>query len=152
MGPMAITDLDPIDRELRQPVRRRARLSSWEDRIPTGLAVTVGAMWVAAIPLSIAIEPAPDDPDVALPWYGALLVYAFLSSLLLAAAGLFARQRAGLVASLVAGSVFLVNAVACPVSGHHVYGTWWLGQLAIGLALVAVSAVAFVGTARPKST
>ena len=147
---MAMTDLPPLDPDLRRPVRRRARLSSWEDRIPTSMAVAVAVMWVVAIPVSIALEPAPQDANAPIPWYAALLIYAFLTSLLLAGAGLAARQRAGLVASLVAASVFLFDVVACPVSGHHAFGTWWLAELSVALGLTAFSAIAVVGTARPK--
>src|SRR5688500_6627377 len=99
---MAMIDMPPVPPDLRQPVRRRARMSSWEDRIPTSIAVAVGAMWLIAIPVSIALEPAPEDPNAPVPWYAALLIYGFLSSLLLTGVGLGARQRAGLVASLVA--------------------------------------------------
>jgi hypothetical protein len=148
---MALTELPPIEPDERRPVVRRRRLASWEDRISTPMAVAVFALWAVAIPVGLALEPAPADPNAPLPWYGALLVYAFLSSLLLAAAGLVVRQRVGLVASVVAASILLFDTVACPVTGHHGYGTWWLGELALSLALVAVSAVAVIGTARPKT-
>ena len=32
--------------------------------------------------------------------------------------------------------------VACPTTGHHTMGVWWLGQMAISLALVVGSVVA----------
>ena len=28
--------------------------------------------------------------------------------------------------------------IACPISGHHQFGTWWFGQMACMLALVAI--------------
>ena len=146
---MAMTDMPSFGADERRPLRRRASLTSNDGRIPIGVAVVLCAAWLTAIPVTLALEPAPTDADATLPWYGVLIGYVFLTSLLLTAVGLGARQRGGIVASMVAAGVFLLDTVACPVTGHHGFGTWWLGELAVALALVAVSAIAFVSTTPP---
>ena len=129
-------------------MERRAALVTWSDRIPVSIAVAVGLMWIASIPLSAAVEPS--GPDIDAPWVIGILVYIFLGAMLLTLAGLVARVRGGLMASLVGGAVFLVDALVSPLYAHEAFGTWWLGDVAIGLALLAFSAVALVGTATPQ--
>ena len=33
-------------------------------------------------------------------------------------------------------------AIACPVTGHHTFGTWWFGEMACVLTLLGISVAA----------
>jgi hypothetical protein len=33
----------------------------------------------------------------------------------------------------------MAMAIACPISGHHTFASWWFGEMAGGIILVAVS-------------
>jgi hypothetical protein len=65
--------------------------------------------------------------------------------------GLVARRRLGVAASLGASVILATLSVLCPVSGHHAFGVWWLGQMAAALGLVALSVVAWTVTRRPAA-
>jgi hypothetical protein len=109
------------------------RLSPWW---AAGLVVA----WVGIFSTGVALEPAPADPDAALPFIEGLLVLGLMVSWVVAAVGLAGRRRYGAFGSLVAG-VFLVGmTIACPVSGHHVgIGAWWWFEAVGSTALVALS-------------
>jgi hypothetical protein len=57
-----------------------------------------------------------------------------------AAAGI--RHRAAAVAGVVTGLLSTTFVVACPVSGHHAFGLWWIAQLGLVGGMLAVSLVA----------
>ena len=42
----------------------------------------------------------------------------------------------------------LVFSVACPVSGHHALGLWWLAQMGVTTAMLAVCVAALGRRAR----
>ena len=69
---------------------------------------------------------------------------AALAGTVLAAA---VRHLGGRFSAAVAGIVSLVFSVACPVSGHHALGLWWLAQMGVTTAMLAVC-VAALGHAR----
>jgi hypothetical protein len=127
-----------------------ARLVSWENRIPIPIALLVGVMWIVFVPVSLAVEPRTTASSA--PWYVWLLAYGFLGSLLLTIIGLCARQRAALVASITGGGIYLAEVLLSPLWANPEYGTWWLGELAIGLVLVAGSGIAWSGTAPSAAT
>ncbi len=124
-------DDDRIDEHRRAP-----RLT---DRISEEVSLALGMMWVVGYLAVGALEPATHQ---ALPTIAIVLTVAFHLALLGAAAGLVARRRWGITASLGASGVFLAGTVACPTTGHHSIGVWWLAQMAISIALVAANVVA----------
>jgi hypothetical protein len=106
------------------------------ERISTEAAVVMGATWYVLFLIGSTLEPRAAEPTPA--WASALSLV-FLGSLAITAAGLLARRRWGLLASLAAAGIFTAFSIACPVSGHHAYAAWWFGQMACALALVGVS-------------
>ncbi|MCZ7527239.1 MAG: hypothetical protein M5U14_13160 [Acidimicrobiia bacterium] len=117
----------------------RADLRAWlAGPVPGRAGAWTGVAWLVALPLVEALEPEP-VAGASFPWYATLLGVALLGALALAAAGLLAARRWGLVASLGAAGLLTAGTVACPVSGHHAWGAWWPGQLAVALTLTAVS-------------
>ena len=59
----------------------------------------------------------------------------------------------GLVLSVAAAGFFTALSVACPVSGHHPFGTWWFGQMACALGMLggSVAAAWSAGSSRRSS-
>jgi len=125
-----------------EPAKPRPRLS---DRISETTCIWLGVAWVIGYLAVGALEPATDH---ALPVIAIVLAVAFHLLLLATAAGLIARRRWGLHASLAASGLFLAGTVACPTTGHHTIGFWWLGQMAFSLALVGASLAALYGAER----
>ena len=108
-------------------------------RISEQVSAALGIMWVIGYLAVGALEPATHHE---LPVIAIVLTVAFHLALLATAVGLIARRRWGITASLGASAVFLAGTVACPTTGHHSIGVWWLGQMVVSLALVAASVVA----------
>jgi hypothetical protein len=109
------------------------------ERIDGKQAGGVAVAWLVLVQIAFALEPATNQAE---PVYGVVLeltMYALLATML---TGLVMQRRFGLVASLGAAGFMTALSVACPVSGHHAFGTWWYGQMACVLALVAVSVAA----------
>jgi hypothetical protein len=106
----------------------------------TGRWAAIGAVaWVALLGIGIAVEPPPTNPDVVDPWFIDALGAVLLAAVVAAFAGFWLRQRWSLAASLVASGLLVVSTLACPLSGHHTLGAWWVVQLGCGLGLAATS-------------
>ena len=113
---------------------------SWlVDRVSPETAVLMGATWYVLFMIGSALEP---EATGATPGWVNALSYVFLAGLVVMAAGLIARRRWGLVASLATAGLFVAFSVACPISGHHGFAAWWYGQMACSLGLVGASAFA----------
>lgn len=130
----------------------RPPLSRWlgEDGAVTGRwPAALGVAWVAVFAAAFALEPAPADPNAAVPAWAAVMSLAMFAALGTTAAGLGRRQRLGLVASVVAGGIALFGSVMCPVSGHHAsIGAWWYLQMAGFTGLIGAG---LVGLRRSRS-
>jgi hypothetical protein len=131
-----------------RPVRRGwSEPSLLTERIPLRIAAVLGGAWLVLGGLSMALEPAPANPD-AFPWYANVLAYLFLWTAGATLAGLAGRRRFGIGASIGAATVMTASSVACPLSGHHAFGPWWIGQITASLVLVGLSVVLWVSTRR----
>ena len=122
-----------------QPEPRLDTRAWLAERIDGKLAGGVAVAWLVLLQVAFALEPATNQ---AVPVYGVVLeltMWALLATML---TGLVMQRRFGLVASLGAAGFMTAMSVACPISGHHAFGTWWYGQMACVLALVAASVVA----------
>jgi hypothetical protein len=89
--------------------------------------------------LAAALEPVTHQRE---PWYGVVLGVAFMALLAATATGLIMQRRWGLVVSAAAAAFFTALSVACPISGHHPFGTWWFGQMACALGMLGASVAA----------
>jgi hypothetical protein len=100
-----------------------------------GLVAFFGANWLE--------PPAPHHSTV--PFIVSLAQTAFLGFAAVGGVCLFQaeRRQLGFALSAAAAWTFLGLVVACPTSGHHPFGAWWAGQLAITLPWVALSTVAY---------
>lgn len=106
------------------------------ERIDVRIAMGIGIAWFVLPAIAVALEPEARHAD---PSYAVVLGYALDGLFVAMLVGLAMRRRWGLVLSLAAAMVTTAFAVACPTSGHHQFGLWWLGEMACVLALVAGS-------------
>ena len=107
---------------------RRASLNDWCRRLLVGWAVVIGSI--------VLFEPAPSDPNAAVPTWGNVLVLAFTAALVAGLAGLSRRRPWGLRASVVAGGLGLAIGAACVLTDHHV-GFWGWYEMAAFSGLAA---------------
>lgn len=110
--------------------------------IVTGLVATFGVK---------ALRVEPDHPHQAWELVARVLELAFFG---LAFSGSYValqrKSRVGYAGLAAASYVLLAYVIGCVASGHHAFGAWWAGQMALALAFTAVSTVAAAIT-RPGS-
>ena len=113
----------------------------WSDRrLSTAWAALLGAGWPVTFVVTGALEPAPVDPNAPVPLIVDLGAWAFVAALVVTVCAAMARHRVAAPAAVVAGGVLAAFTVACPASGHHTYGLWWVAQLGVSLGMLAISA------------
>ena len=119
---------------------RWQRIAAGLDR-PLGIewGIALAVAWVVVMFVGIAVEPAPANPDAAVPLAVDLLSLAQLSLWGMMAVGIVQRRRYTAAASLVGAGVLGVMAIACPASSHHAIGAWWGVQMMGVAALLALS-------------
>jgi hypothetical protein len=118
------------------------------DRLTPTWAGILGFGWPLATVASIALEPAPADPEAAVPIVVALASLGLFVALVATAVAAGNRHPVAAVAGVVTGIIALGFTVTCPVSGHHTFGAWWYGQLGVTLAMLAISVAALGRRAR----
>jgi hypothetical protein len=99
-----------------------------------GLVAMVGANIAAAM-----LEPAPANPNLPDPWFITLTATVVTLAMLGALGGLLARRRWGMALSLFSAAIAVAMVVACPLSGHHHFGLWWVGEVTCMAAWAGVS-------------
>jgi hypothetical protein len=139
MAPVLTTSTTRDRAPERAATRTPSRPAVSGERISTELAVAVGIAWLVCYTIGSALEPETSRP---VPVIGVVLGVALLMGLMVTAAGLVARRRFGLSASLASSVVLVASAVACPTTGHHTLGGWWFGQMLCAGALVVISVLA----------
>ena len=107
---------------------RRGALNDWTRRLLVAWATVIGSI--------VLFEPAPSDPNAAVPAWGNVLGLAFTVALVAALAGLSRRRPSGLRASVVAGGLGLAIGAACVLTDHHV-GFWGWYEMAAFSGLAA---------------
>jgi hypothetical protein len=120
------------------PSRTRAP-SGLADPIPTRWAVAGIIALVGANVAGAVLEPLPADPGLPDPWFVTLPNMVAVLAMLAALGGLLARQRWGMATSSLAGAISVVMVLACPLSGHHHFGMWWVGEIACVAAWTGIS-------------
>jgi len=132
----AVAPVDAASTAVDRPLEMRAWL---RERIDGRVGLGVGIAWIVLMQIAFALEPASNHEVPVIGLVLELSMYALLATMI---AGLVMQQRFGLVASLGAAVLATAASIACPVTGHHTFGSWWFGQMACVLALVAISAYA----------
>jgi hypothetical protein len=102
--------------------------------------VLLGA-WILVMGTLFLFEPAPADPQAAVPVWGQILLTVFMAGFFAATYGLAGKRDWGMKASMFTAGVGVAVAVACAATAHHA-GVWWGIELASFSALGALSAFA----------
>ena len=130
-------DARPLDERLAEPIPVRWAL--W------GIVALVGANLAAWM-----LEPVPANTNLPESWFVTLPSMVAMVAMLGALGGLVARRRWGMALSLLAASIAVVMVVACPLSGHHTFGLWWVGEISCLAAWTGISLAGLrSGSARP---
>ena len=134
----------PTPSEARHPLHLPSK--AWlAEAIDGRVALGVGVAWIVLTEIAVALEPATSHE---MPVIGAVLALTMWSLIACMAVGLVMRRRWGLAGALAASLFLTAESIACPTTGHHPFGAWWLGQMACALALVAVSLYALARAPR----
>jgi hypothetical protein len=118
------------------------------NRLTPTWAGILGFGWPLAIVITIALEPAPADPEAAIPLVVSLASMALFAALVATAVAAGSRHPSAAIGAVVTGLLALGFTVSCPVSGHHTFGAWWFGQMALTLPMLGVSLAALGRRAR----
>jgi hypothetical protein len=118
------------------------------DRLTPTWAGILGFGWPLAIVASIALEPTPADPEAAVPVVVSLASMGLFAALVATAVAAGNRHPSAAIAAVVTGLLALGFTVSCPVSGHHTFGAWWFGQMALTLPMLGASLAALGRRAR----
>jgi hypothetical protein len=136
--------IDPLVRNIPRLQRAPAAPPTgwWDRRLDATWARVLGLGWPLTFLVTGWLEPAPVDPEAPAPLVVELGAWAFALALVVTVCAAMARHRLAAPAAVVAGGVLTAFTVACPASGHHTYGVWWVAQLAVIATMTAVSALA----------
>jgi hypothetical protein len=102
--------------------------------------VLLGA-WILVMGALFLFEPAPADPQAAVPVWGQILLTLFMAGFFATTYGLAGKHGWGMKASAFTAGVGVVVAVACAATAHH-SGAWWGIELASFSTLGALSTFA----------
>jgi hypothetical protein len=132
---------------LRRVVPEPARHLS--DQLEVAWAAALGLGWPVALAIGFVIEPTPAEPEAAgvpiVVQLAGLILQAAVLTTVVAAIG---RSRVAAAAGVVVGLVAVTLSVACPTSGHHGFGLWWVAQLGLMVTMLGVSLAALRRQAR----
>jgi peptidoglycan/LPS O-acetylase OafA/YrhL len=136
--------LDSVPRLTRRP----ANAPTAAGELKTGWAALLGVGWPLVFVLAAAIEPPPADPNAATPLLVDLGTAVLFGALVITAVSAASRLRSAAFGGIGAGGVGLAFSITCPLSSHHGFGMWWVGQMAMLAAMLVVSIAALGQRAR----
>ena len=115
-----------------EPDRRETRVD-WSHRILWG--------WLAVFGSIVLFEPAPANPNAAVPLWANALVAVFTVALFAGVVGLSLRRTWGLRASFIAGALGMSIGAACVLTDHHP-GFWGAYEIVAFSGLAVASGIA----------
>jgi hypothetical protein len=108
----------------------------------------LGFGWPLALVIGGALQPAPAHPEAPVPVLVLLPELALFAALVATAVAAGNRHPSAAIAGVVTGILALAFTVMCPVTGHHTFGAWWFGEMALTLAMLGISLAALGRRAR----
>jgi hypothetical protein len=123
-------------------------------QLPLHWAIALGVGWPFAVIAGTALEPAPAHAHAATPLVVSVVSVAALAGIY---ATVFLALRRHPHAAAVGGGtgvILMAMSAACPLSGHHAFGLWWVAQFGLIVTMLAVSLVALraSGPGGPRAT
>jgi hypothetical protein len=112
---------------------RRDIATDWSHRILWG--------WLAVFGSIVLFEPAPANPNAAVPLWANALLTVFTVALFTGVVGLSLRRMWGLRASLIAGGLGMAIGAACVLTDHHP-GVWGAYEIVAFSGLAVASGIA----------
>lgn len=106
-----------------------------------GWAAALGLGWPLTLMAMLALQPPADNPAAAPPVLDAVVQGVFFLGLVATSILAGARHKGAAPVAVLTGMVTVAMVVSCPVSGHHQLATWWFAELAVVVAMLAVSVV-----------
>jgi hypothetical protein len=121
-------------------------------RLSPGWALALAVGWPLATYIAWALEPPPAHPHAMAPMFIQVLSTIWFVAFVPTVFGAMARHPAAAVGAVVTGTSFLAMTIACPISGHHTIGLWFVGQFAVVLGMLAVSIAAVAAHWEPGAS
>jgi hypothetical protein len=137
-----------LDRTPPVTERRTGWARATTDEIKTAWAAFLGVGWPVALVLSDVIRPAPADPNAAPSLLGQIVTLAVFGALVLTTVLAVSRLRSAAVAGVVLGGLMVADSLACPLSGHHEFGLWFVADFTLFTAMLLASIAALGHRAR----
>jgi hypothetical protein len=111
-------------------------------------ALGTGIAWLVGLQLMYVLEPPATQPDAIPAFLMTAVALAMNVGLIVTVVGLVRRARWAFVVSAAAALLNVGGVVACPVSGHHAMGLWWVAQASLAVGLVVLSLAGWQAAAR----
>jgi hypothetical protein len=141
---MTQMDTQVREAETRVLVPRREVSGAW--------AAGAGIAWLVGLQLMFVLEPPATRPDALPAFLVTAVAVALNAGLIVMAVGLVRRARWAFSVSAAVALLNVGGVVACPVSGHHAMGLWWVAQASIAAGLVVLSLAGWQAAARSART
>lgn len=129
---------EPIERLPKVTRRPASSVDQPARRLSRGWAAVLGIGWPLAIAISVAVEPAPAEPDalpVLVEWAGVISLFVLFVTVVAA----MARSWAAVPAGVVTGVFAVAFSATCPLTSHHGLGLWWVAQFAVVTGMLGVT-------------
>ncbi|HEX6032220.1 MAG TPA: hypothetical protein VFY90_12385 [Tepidiformaceae bacterium] len=115
--------------------------------LPAGWAVGIPVLVLATIVAGSLLEPAPavDETGAVAVMEGtisAVLTIGFVATL----AGALSLRRWGIATAFAVAVFSLALVLSCPLSGHHTFGAWWLGEITCVMAATGIAGYGMIRT------
>jgi hypothetical protein len=141
--PVAPAQTRPVPAVVAEPPVRTKRVLT-----PAGVRI-LGAVLLALYALGVAVQPPADGPQPVVPGWVNVLYTVISVGLIAVLAGVLTGRRWSVWAGLATGISLLTLSVSCPLDGHHEIAAWWFVQMAVGVVMTVLPALAL---RRPQAT
>lgn len=121
------------------------------ERLGRGWAAVLGVGWPLALVIGAAVEPAPANPDAAVPVLVGVASMTLFVGLFVTIGAAMARNRVAATAGVVVGVIAVAFSAACPLTSHHGLGLWWVAQFGLAAGMLGATLGALRSSTRVKA-
>jgi hypothetical protein len=149
--PSGVPTLAPQEPPSGRPGVRRRFVAAGQ--LPLQWALALGLGWPFVIIVGSALEPAPAHHHAATPFVLGVASVAALVGVYATVGLALQRHPTAAAVGALTGVVLMAMSAACPLSGHHAFGLWWIAQFGLVVSMLVVSLAALrVTEPSPAST